>query len=53
MPQLSLEESETALCGESKVSFLRFMRLMLRWLPEERKKASDLLKDAWLEGAIP
>jgi hypothetical protein len=52
VPPLSLEESE-ALDGEDKELFLNFMRSMLRWLPEERKRATELLKDPWLEGAIP
>ena len=53
MPPLSLEESEKFLNGENKEQFLKFMRSMLRWLPEERKCATELLKDPWLEGAIP
>jgi len=50
---LSLEESEKTLDGENKTLFLKFMRSMLRWLPEERKAATELLKDPWLAGAIP
>lgn len=53
MPSLYLEESEQVLDGENKEQFLKFMRSMLRWLPEERKRATELLKDPWLEGAIP
>jgi hypothetical protein len=47
-----LEESEDVLEGESKERFLKFIRLMLRWLPEERKSAAELLKDPWLENAL-
>jgi hypothetical protein len=53
VPPLCLEESEKVLDGENKERFLKFMRSMLRWLPEERKRATELLKDPWLEGAIP
>lgn len=53
MPQLSLEKSVSALGGEAKEQFLNFIRSMLKWLPEERKRASELLKDPWMAGAIP
>ena len=53
MPQLSLEESVPALDGETKEEFLNFIRSMLKWLPEKRKRASELLKDPWMAGAIP
>ncbi|KAL2397759.1 hypothetical protein ABEF93_004421 [Exophiala dermatitidis] len=53
VPLLSLEESEEVLDGEDKERFLKFMRSMLRWLPEERMRASELLKDPWLQGEIP
>lgn len=49
---VSLEESQTVLDGADKEQFLNFIRSMLRWLPEERKRASELLADPWLEGAI-
>lgn len=38
--------------GESKEEFLAFMRSMLRWLPEERKTAAELLKDPWMEDVM-
>ena len=45
----SLEESEERLEeGQNKDAFLKFMRSMLRWQPEDRKTASELLKDPWL-----
>ena len=53
VPPISLEESENVLDGENKERFLKFIRSMLGWLPEQRKRASELLKDPWLEGAIP
>ncbi|CEL08702.1 hypothetical protein ASPCAL11847 [Aspergillus calidoustus] len=46
--ETSLEESEENLEGENKAEFLRFMRGMLQWRPEDRKTASELLKDPWL-----
>ncbi|KAG4436290.1 hypothetical protein IFR05_008230 [Cadophora sp. M221] len=52
IPQLSLEESVSALDGETKEQFLNFIRSMLEWLPEKRKEASELLKDPWMAGAI-
>ncbi|RMZ87471.1 hypothetical protein DV736_g5300, partial [Chaetothyriales sp. CBS 134916] len=53
VPRLSLEGSEKVLDGDNKERFLKFMRSMLKWLPEERKRASELLKDPWLEGNRP
>ncbi|KAL5324143.1 hypothetical protein ACEPPN_008686 [Leptodophora sp. 'Broadleaf-Isolate-01'] len=53
VPQLSLEESVSALDGEAKEQFLNFIRSMLKWLPETRKQASEPLKDPWMAGAIP
>ncbi|KAE8349567.1 kinase domain protein [Aspergillus coremiiformis] len=48
IPPISLEESEENLDGQSKPLFLEFMRKMLRWVPEERKTAQELLDDPWL-----
>lgn len=53
VPDTSLEQAEIILNGEEKKRFLNFVRSMLRWLPEERRRAVDLLTDPWLEGAIP
>ncbi|KAJ5188901.1 hypothetical protein N7491_005223 [Penicillium cf. griseofulvum] len=46
---ISLENSEKRLSGRNKETFLKFMRGMLRWRPEDRKTAKQLLKDPWLE----
>lgn len=46
----SLEESEENLKGSNKEAFLRFMRKMLQWRPEDRQTASQLLEDDWLNG---
>ncbi|RMY84617.1 hypothetical protein D0864_07513 [Hortaea werneckii] len=50
---MSLERAETVLEGEEKERFLSFVRSMLKWVPEERRRAGELLRDPWLEGAIP
>ncbi|KAF2876974.1 non-specific serine/threonine protein kinase [Massariosphaeria phaeospora] len=39
----------STLDGESKELFLTFMRAMLEWLPEKRKRASELLEDPWMK----
>ncbi|KAI1111649.1 non-specific serine/threonine protein kinase [Nemania sp. NC0429] len=53
VPEMPLERAEIALEGEEKRRFLVSVRSMLRWLPEERRRAVDLLADPWMEGAIP
>jgi hypothetical protein len=53
VPQISLEKSISALSGEAKEKFLDFIRSMLTWLLEERKRASELLKHPWMAKAIP
>ncbi|KAI6816005.1 hypothetical protein KC342_g15678 [Hortaea werneckii] len=50
---MSLERAEIVLEGEEKKRFLNFVRSMLKWVPEERPSAEELLRDPWLEGAIP
>lgn len=44
----SLEESEEYLKGSNKEAFLRFMRKMIQWRPEDRQTAKQLLQDDWL-----
>ena len=44
----SLEESEENLEGSDKEAFLRFMRKMIQWRPEDRQTARQLLEDDWL-----
>ncbi|EPE36474.1 Protein kinase-like (PK-like) [Glarea lozoyensis ATCC 20868] len=48
VPSKSLEEMEENLTGRDQVAFLEFMRKMLRWVPEDRMSAFDLLDDPWL-----
>ncbi|KAK4989742.1 hypothetical protein LTR66_006998 [Elasticomyces elasticus] len=53
IPDFSLEQSEENLEGSDKKMFLEFVRSMLRWVPEERKTARELLLDPWLNGEVP
>ena len=48
IPAISLEDSEENLQGRNKAMFLEFVRKMLRWVPEERASAKELLEDPWL-----
>ncbi|KAJ5352948.1 hypothetical protein N7452_001922 [Penicillium brevicompactum] len=48
IPDNDLHTLEERLSGEEKDDFLRFLRRMLCWLPEERASAKDLLFDPWL-----
>lgn len=45
----SLEESEENLEGSNKEAFLRFIRKMIQWRPEDRQTARQLLEDEWLQ----
>ena len=51
IPRLSLGDSVSALDGEAKAEFLNFIKSMLKWFPEERKRASELLEDPWMAEA--
>ncbi|KAI0926429.1 hypothetical protein AcV5_008894 [Taiwanofungus camphoratus] len=48
IPNTSLEDAEKNLEGEDNVLFLHFVRKMLKWKPEERANAGELLDDPWL-----
>ncbi|KAJ5362341.1 hypothetical protein N7541_003185 [Penicillium brevicompactum] len=48
VPSTSLESLEQRLSGTEQESFLRFLRSMLKWVPEERRSARQLLGDPWL-----
>lgn len=50
IPDQSLESRESRLETDSKMLFLQFLRKTLRWLPEERPTAKELLVDEWLRG---
>lgn len=45
---VSLEDFESFMEGEKKAAFLKFMRRMLQWRPEDRATAKQLLDDPWL-----
>ncbi len=45
---LTLESSEENLDGKEKEAFLEFVRYMLRWKPEDRMTAKELLDHPWL-----
>lgn len=46
----TLESNETRLeDGPEREAFLAFMRSMLKWMPEQRKTARELLDDTWLQ----
>lgn len=36
------------MAGEEKAQFISFVQRMLRWLPEERSTAREMLDDPWL-----
>jgi hypothetical protein len=48
LPNLSFEDVEENLDVDNKKLFLDLIRSMLRWLPEERKSARELLADPGL-----
>ncbi|EAW21195.1 uncharacterized protein NFIA_063560 [Aspergillus fischeri NRRL 181] len=50
-PKQFLESRECRLQGDVKMPFLGFVRKALRWLPEDRPTAKELLLDDWLRGS--
>lgn len=52
IPPVSWEYSETNLDVSNKKGFLDFVRKMVRWTPESRSSASELLEDHWLLGNV-
>ncbi|PGH04662.1 CMGC/SRPK protein kinase [Blastomyces parvus] len=48
IPDISLEQLAEDLEGENKKGFLEFLQRILRWLPEERPTAEELVFDPWL-----
>jgi serine/threonine-protein kinase SRPK3 len=44
-------EAERRVEGEGKYMFLNFARKMLKWKPEERSNARELLEGVWLNSA--
>jgi serine/threonine protein kinase len=48
IPKISLEQRISAVEGQEKELFLDFVRSMLRWQPDDRKSATELLKHQWM-----
>ena len=48
----SLESEMKSLQGEEKTSFPKFSRRMLRWRPEDRATARELVQDPWIQGIL-
>ena len=46
---LALEDTAPTLDTKEKEGFYRFARKMLRWMPEDRDTAIQLLKDPWFQ----
>lgn len=47
-----MERIEKRLSGEDYKTFIQFMRKILRWLPEERPTAAELVYDDFLMQAV-
>jgi serine/threonine-protein kinase SRPK3 len=52
IPTTSLEEEMKSLEGEEKSSFLKFLRRMLRWRPEDRATAGELVEEPWIRRSL-
>jgi serine/threonine protein kinase len=52
IPTTSLEEEMKSLEGEEKSSFLKFLRRMLRWRPEDRATAAELVEEPWIRSSL-
>ncbi|KAI9375122.1 kinase-like protein [Aspergillus egyptiacus] len=50
IPHETLEDRESRLQGKDKRLFIRFLRKVLHWLPEERPSAREVLCDEWMRG---
>ncbi|KAG5288595.1 protein kinase [Histoplasma capsulatum G186AR] len=48
IPNISLGSLAKDIKGDDKDGFLTFLRKILRWLPEERPTAGELVYDEWL-----
>lgn len=44
----TFESTLNHVTGEEKSDFIKFVKRMLKWLPEERNTAAELLNDPWL-----
>ena len=48
VPKETLKDAGKQLKGEEEALFLSFAKKMLKWKPEERSSAKELLGDPWL-----
>ena len=48
VPKVTLKDVEKRLKEEEKALFLSFAEKMLKWKPEDRSSAKELLGDPWL-----
>ncbi|KKZ63881.1 hypothetical protein EMCG_01834 [[Emmonsia] crescens] len=48
IPDITLESLAVDIQGEDKKGFLNFLRKILRWVPEERPTAGELVYDEWV-----
>ncbi|CVL11855.1 related to dis1-suppressing protein kinase dsk1 [Fusarium proliferatum] len=49
----SFENTISCMSGEEKVRYIRFIKRMVKWSPEERSTARELLDDPWLYEDFP
>lgn len=47
-PDITLESLAADIQGEDKEGFLQFFQKALKWIPEDRPTARELLFDEWL-----
>ena len=47
-----IEQRETSLEGKEKEMFLRLVRKMLQWEPENRSSAAELEQDEWVQAEL-
>ncbi|EEP79984.1 predicted protein [Uncinocarpus reesii 1704] len=47
--EFGFEQSVNRISGEEKEQFIKFARRMIKWQPDERSTAKELLKDPWLD----
>jgi hypothetical protein len=52
VPKETLEDAVKQIKGEEKELFLNFVKKMLKWKPEERSSAKELLGDPWLNSKV-
>ena len=52
VPQTCLEDAAKVFEGAEKSDFLEFLRMMLKWVPEERASARRLLASPWMKKSI-